>query len=127
MDTNELFSASLLPNSITKYLQQQLKAPTQFGQAQQAQQTQYQHPMLGIGPNGSWLDPSQASRVDQTAYLGERGDIASQDIQNKMGYANDLVQSSNSFANLQNAIPFLNAKNISNGSSGGGLFGSLGL
>ena len=124
LDINSLNTASLLPFSITRYIQQLLKRPTDFSSAQKAQSQQYAHPSLQLGPNGSWLDPQQVNSESGEAYLGERGNIAQQDLSNKMNLADLLTQSGSSLANMQNAIPFLEAANIGSGSS---IFGALGF
>jgi hypothetical protein len=121
-----LTTAAGLPNSITTYIQHLLKQGPNFAPAEQAFQKGYQHPSLMESPNGSWIDPNQANTVNATNLQGERGNIAQQDIQNKMGLAGDLTQSSSVFANLMNAIPFLNAMNIKGGMQGS-IFGTLGF
>jgi|SRR5579864_708434 len=124
MDTGSLNLSSQLPLSITKYLQQLLQTPTNFGPAQRSFSSQYAHPSLGLGPTGSWLDPQQLNTVTSRAYLGERGGIAEQDLSNKMNIADLLTQAGGQFAQDQNTIPFLEASNIS---SGGNIFQLLGF
>lgn len=119
-------TASLLPNSITSYIQRLLKQGPDFSNADRGFQQGFAHPSLMTGPGGSWVDPMQANTVNSTNLLGERSNIAGQDIQNKMGLAQDLTQSASVFANMQNAIPFLNAMNLKGGGSSS-IFGSLGF
>jgi len=123
MDINQTLQMSAaLPQSLSKYLRSLLQTPANFGPAQRAFQAQYSHPSLQLGPNGSWLDPSQLNQAYASNYLGERGDIARQDVQDKGQYAGLLTRAGSDFASLINAIPYLQAQNISGRSMFGGLF-----
>jgi hypothetical protein len=123
-DTNNLAIASEIPESIIKYITRLLKTPADFSSTQRSYGHGYSHPSLGLAPGGQWLDPMQLNNVYSQQYQGERGDIAQQDITQKMSLTDLLTKAGSSFAQLQNTIPFLNAQNV--GSGGGGPFGGLG-
>ena len=117
-----------IPFSISKYIERLLHQGPDLSSVDRNFQQGYQHPSLLEGPGGSWIDPMQANTVNATNMLGERGDIAQQNLTNKMGLAQDLTQSSSVYANFMNAITFLNAANIKGGMGGANsIFGSLGF
>lgn len=121
-DINSLNTVSQIPLSISQYIRNLLARRPDFGPAQRAAGQQYNHPSLGLSPTGAWMDPQQLNNVNETNYAGERGDIATSDITNKMSLVDLLTQSAGQYGQLQNTIPFLNAANIS---SQGGIFGGL--
>jgi hypothetical protein len=118
MDTNSLNVVSQIPLSISKYIQGLLRQPADFG----ASPSTLSHPSLGLSPTGAWMDPSQINSSEMTNYQGSRGDTAQSDMMNKMSLVDLLTKSAGQYSQLQNTIPFLNAKNIG---SQGGIFGGL--
>lgn len=126
--TGQLNYAATMPQSVFKYLQNLIRTPANFQSVQASAAANYAHPSLQLGPTGQWLDPQQANTVNESNYLGQRSDIASQDIRNKQQYAGLLGDTGHIMASITNAIPFLQAANLGGaGSAGGGAFSSMGL
>lgn len=125
LDTNQVSQAAGLPMSIFQYIQQLLRRGPNFQPAQSAYGAM-RHPSLSLSPGGEFLDPMQLQQSAAPTYLGERGGIASQDINDRMGLIEQMRQAGSNYASLINSIPMLQAANIGGGGgSGGGLFGGL--
>jgi len=124
-NTNDLQLPASLSGGITNYLNQLLRQPTNFGPTQMAFQGMMGSPSLQLGPGGQFMDPNQNQSTLQTANLGQRGQVAGQDLQNKQQDASLLLSAGNTTAQLQNEIPFLNAQNIGSSNPFGGFLGSI--
>ena len=124
------FSSFNFPSEINKnlggYLRQFLRAPAPFGQADKPFQTLMSRPSFLLGPGGSFINPQQMQNVEGTNYLNERGDIATQNIQDKQQAAGLLGQAGSRAADIERMRQMLEAQNVSSGGGGGGgLFSSL--
>jgi hypothetical protein len=124
-NTNDLQMPLSLGQGISRYLNELIRTPTNFGPTQRAFSGMMSNPSLQLGPNGQFMDPNQNQAALQTANLGQRGQVASQDLQNKQQDASLLLSAGNTTAQLGNEIPFLNAQNIGSSSPFGGFLGNL--
>lgn len=122
MNTNDLLGPAHFQGSIARILQGQLKAQPNFTPANQAFSNETANPFLQMGSGGNVLDPRQMQQSEATNYLGQRGAIASNDIQQKMGFADLLNSAGANKASIMNLIPLLNAQQTSGQTSA---FGSL--
>lgn len=124
--TQQLAYSATLPQSIFRQLQTMFSQGPNFGPAQQAFSNNYSHPSLQLGPNGSWLDPSQTNLAQEQNYQGARGDIATQDLQNKQQLAPLFTKAGGIMANLANYIPYIQAANLGGAGSLAGTMSGFG-
>lgn len=115
---------NFIDQDLKSYLTQFLRAPAPFGQTDRMFQTLMSKPAFMLGPGGSFIDPQQQQRIQGENYLNERGNVASQNLQDKSQAAGLLGNVGSSIANRDALRKMLEAQNISQG-SGGGIFGSL--
>lgn len=114
-NTNDLNMPTALDQSLAKYLTTFLHNPPQFEQTDRMFSTLMSKPSFMLGPGGSFIDPSQQRQAAGNAYLGERGNIASQNLKEKEAAAGELTNLGRGVAGFQNMIPFLNAANLGGG------------
>ena len=82
-NTNDLQLPLSLSEGVNKYLNQEIRTPTNFGPTSRMFSSMANSPSLGLGPGGAWQDPNMTQSANQTANLQQRGDVANQDLQNK--------------------------------------------
>jgi hypothetical protein len=123
------FSSFNFPSEINKnlggYLRQFLRAPAPFGQIDKPFQTLMSKPSFMLGPGGSFIDPMQQQNAQATNYLNERGDIASQNLQDKSQAAGLLGMAGSRAADIERMRQMLEAQNVAGQGGGGGLFSAL--
>lgn len=126
-NTNDLQLPASIGQGLTKFLNQQIRSPTNFGPTDRAFGSMEANPSIGLGPNGQFMDPNQQQGQLQTNFLGQRDDVASQNLQNQQQDASLLLSAGGTTATLENEIPFLNSQvaNSSSSSPFGGFMGGL--
>lgn len=125
-DTNDLNYPTAIDQSLQQYLKGFLHSGPNFGPTDRMFSSLMMHPSFMEGPGGGFVDPSQMNQTYGTNMLNERGDIASQNIQDKGQAAGLLTGLGSSIANFQNAKTSLGANALGGAGSFYQLFGGGG-
>lgn len=124
-DTNDLNYPIMLDRQLSKYANAQLHSPTDFSGANNMFSNAMKNPSFTLGPGGTFLDPSQTQNIAANNYLTDRGNIAANNLQNNDQLASLLLNLGSSIGNITANQTGLEASQMTQNASSGGLFGGL--
>lgn len=125
MDTSDINYPIMLERQLSRSANSQLNSPANFSGANKMFSSAMAHPSFMLGPGGSFIDPSQQANIAGQNYLGERGAIAGQNLQDKDQLAQLLLSLGSNIGSMTANQTGLEAAQIGQNSSSGGLFGGL--
>lgn len=112
MDINSLNSPISLDRQFSRYMQEFMRRPTDFGGANRSFGSMVANPQMFMGPGGTVLDPMQSNAAAGTAYLGQRAGTEAANLQQKGNFAGMLLNAGQNIGNLSALMNQLTASQL---------------